>query len=85
MSSQSVLIDGLIYPYNCLVCWYALIFVIDCCAFIEQAYYTQQSINGVNCDDHCPLHFGHGRHIVLIFVLIVAITTPLVHGDVGRG
>ena len=56
--------------------------------FIEQAYYTWQLINGVNCCDHCPLHFGRCRHIVLIFVLIVAITIPLgwtVHGDFGRG
>ena len=77
LSSQYVLIDGLICPYNCLLCWYALIFLIQCCAFIEQAYYTQQLINGVNCGDHCRLHFRPlSSHRVNLYMLIVAITTP---------
>jgi len=33
LSSQYVLIDGLICPYNSLVCWYALIFLIVLCIY----------------------------------------------------
>jgi len=54
-----VLIDCLICPYNCLVCWYALIFLNSVVHLLSRrtTQYTRQSINGVNCGDHCPLHF----------------------------
>jgi len=67
LSSQYVLIDGLICPWiELLVCWYALILLSRCTSHgIRLMVFIAVIIA------HCTL--GRCHHIVLIFVLFVVI------------